>query len=632
MYRRYLSIITTLFILFVASAPVSAQVNGGEASFGFNAGGVKYWGEFTDNQFWLGGDAFLRYNIISELSLHASVSLGQVRYKVDDVTLNNYPQYFGQESVIGDLYPRSGETRIEEKNAVRFSTYDLLLSFNVLPDQRFVPFLFAGVGLLEWNAANLVGNEPLPNNELAIYDDTRVYFPIGFGFETYLTDNLALNGRATMRMTGTDYFDDLEIDGSSNDAFLTFGVGLSYYVFTSNDADGEGLTDSEEMNLGTDPHNPDTDGDGLNDYEEVRVYASDPMKADTDGDNLLDYDEVREHGTSVVKPDTDSDGLHDGAEIARNTDPMKPDTDGDGLIDGDEVHDYKTEPVAVDTDEDGLSDGEEIRRHKTDPLAMDSDGDGLEDGAELNVHNTNPAIADTDEDGLRDGDEVDRYNTDPRNADTDGDRLNDGPEVKEHKTDPLRPDTDSDQLADGVELTDRYRTDPLNPDTDSDEIIDSEDDCPLIPGVRSDRKGRNGCPEAPEVGTRLDFPEIYFIVDTDKFNYDFPQTQANLDTLLAYVRQCEELRVRIEGHASKEGPDDWNQELSEMRANRVKDWLIKHGVAPEKISGTVGYGSRRPKVEEPTGRTLKNTSASQLEAIRKLNRRIAIEVTQTCDE
>jgi len=59
------------------------------------------------------------------------------------------------------------------------------------------------------------------------------------------------------------------------------------------DSDGDGLTDEEEMALGTDPNNTDTDGDGLFDYEEVKVYNTDPLNPDSDGDKYLDGEEVK---------------------------------------------------------------------------------------------------------------------------------------------------------------------------------------------------------------------------------------------------------------------------------------------------------------------------------------------------
>ena len=59
------------------------------------------------------------------------------------------------------------------------------------------------------------------------------------------------------------------------------------------DSDHDGLTDTEEAALGTDPNNSDTDQDGLTDREEVKVYNTDPLKADTDGDGYKDGDEVK---------------------------------------------------------------------------------------------------------------------------------------------------------------------------------------------------------------------------------------------------------------------------------------------------------------------------------------------------
>jgi hypothetical protein len=46
------------------------------------------------------------------------------------------------------------------------------------------------------------------------------------------------------------------------------------------DSDGDGLLDSEEKALGTNPQNKDTDNDDINDYNEAKVYGTNPLKAD----------------------------------------------------------------------------------------------------------------------------------------------------------------------------------------------------------------------------------------------------------------------------------------------------------------------------------------------------------------
>jgi outer membrane protein OmpA-like peptidoglycan-associated protein len=228
----------------------------------------------------------------------------------------------------------------------------------------------------------------------------------------YLDLNGGFNHTLSKQLTGIkvrttdDYFNALA------------GISVSFDKGNS-DNDGDGLTNKQEEELGTDPNNKDTDGDGLSDGDEVTKYHTNPLKADSDGDGLNDGDEVTKY----------------------MTDPNKADTDGDGLSDYAEIMTYHTDPLKADTDGDGLSDGAEVNTYHTDPLKADTDGDGLSDGQEVNTYHTDPLKADTDGDGLSDGQEVLKYKTDPLKADTDGGSVNDGVEVA-RGTDPLNPADD----------------------------------------------------------------------------------------------------------------------------------------------------------------------------------------------
>jgi outer membrane protein OmpA-like peptidoglycan-associated protein len=639
-----------------ALAPQTAhsQAAANRISFGFNAGGNKYFGSFTDNQFWFSGEAFLRWNIFDELSFHAGYGGGQLRIKVNEQNIKGNPDYFGPWDPNNNLgvgqgfYPNTGNTvRREEKNLIRHGGVQGLLSLNFWPKQAFVPYITAGIELLNFEPRNKDQNVALPNNANKVYDKNVVGMLAGIGYELYLNDNLVFNGRGLMHLTGTPYLDDYAAPsnaanaatGSSDDKadnFMTFGIGLSYYIFGYVDSDEDGLTDGDERNVyKTDPFNPDTDGDGLRDGREVKDTRTEPTKPDTDGDGLGDGDEVEKHLTDANNADTDADGLNDGSEIkAHNTDPKKADTDGDELKDGDEVNNYKTKPTDKDTDKDGLDDGQEVRGIATDPLKADTDSDGLSDGAEINTHKTDPKVPDTDKDGLQDGREVTEFKTDPTKTDTDGDNLSDGDEVNKYHTSPVKKDTDGDTLSDGDEVT-RTGTNPLLADTDGDTFNDNIDRCPLIKGAAPD-----GCPPKPPVNTVTNFPGILFIVNTDNFDMTVPGTLENLNKIKGLVEQCKDIKVEIEGHASSEGEAKRNQELSDMRAARVKNWLIEQGVDASKITRTIGYGSSKPIVPEPdAGKTVKKgkktvttkgATPEQVEAARKQNRRIAVRVVETC--
>ena len=75
-------------------------------------------------------------------------------------------------------------------------------------------------------------------------------------------------------------------------------IGLLPLTLAACDSDGDGLSNAEEAELGTDPKAADTDGDGVSDFDEVQG-ATDPLDADTDDDG---FDDGRELFTDATDP------------------------------------------------------------------------------------------------------------------------------------------------------------------------------------------------------------------------------------------------------------------------------------------------------------------------------------------
>ncbi|MFH1084616.1 MAG: protein kinase [Chloroflexota bacterium] len=67
----------------------------------------------------------------------------------------------------------------------------------------------------------------------------------------------------------------------------TAAVGTATADWLAADSDGDGLTNAQELQWGTDPYNRDTDGDTIPDGQEVAMGIS-PISKDTDGDGIQD--------------------------------------------------------------------------------------------------------------------------------------------------------------------------------------------------------------------------------------------------------------------------------------------------------------------------------------------------------
>ncbi|MCO1335086.1 hypothetical protein MO867_12155 [Microbulbifer sp. OS29] len=179
------------------------------------------------------------------------------------------------------------------------------------------------------------------------------------------------------------------------------------YDDAGDDLDNDGLTNLQEYQAGTDPHNPDSDGDGVFVGEDTHP-ADARYSRDEDGDGMADEWE-QEHGLYSTDPldaifDFDADGLSNLQEYQLGTDPQVADSDRDGINDGEDRH-----PLDA--------------RYR-----LDQDGDGLPEMWEmqygLSDSNTEDGLSDWDNDGLTSVLEFE-LGTNPINPDTGGDDIPD---------------------------------------------------------------------------------------------------------------------------------------------------------------------------------------------------------------
>ncbi len=99
---------------------------------------------------------------------------------------------------------------------------------------------------------------------------------------------------------------------------------------------------------------------------------------------------------------------------------------------------------------------------------------------------------------------------------------------------------------------------------------------------------------------------IFF--DTDK--YDLKERSiTELQKIIRFLNENQHIKIEISGHTDNTGSPEYNQQLSEKRAQAVYSYLIENGIDSKKLSWK-GYGQSRPK------------STNDTEAGRQLNRRI----------
>ncbi len=291
------------------------------------------------------------------------------------------------------------------------------------------------------------------------------------------------------------------------------------------DDDGDGLTNVDEILLGTNPTQRDTDGDGVEDLPEVGD-VSQPRDADCDG--LIDAIESN-------SADTDGDGTPDEIDFDDNDGPAA-DPDGDGLVNADDPNDDGDDvcdpgiaaPIAGDCSQ--LADNCPVVRNDA---QANSDGDSFGDACDADIDGDdvcNPSIcipvagqctllgdncptaantAQADADGDGEGDVCD--------PDDDNDQICDpGVSSPGHCTSPGGVGDNCPLVANsGQEDSDSDgRGDACDPDDDNDGVCDpgvqagtegciyvnaAPDNCPTVHNPTQDDADGNGIGDACEV-------------------------------------------------------------------------------------------------------------------------------------
>ena len=257
--------------------------------------------------------------------------------------------------------------------------------------------------------------------------------------------------------------------------------------------------------------------------------------------------------------------------------------------------------------------------------AKDTDGDGVSDRKD-ECPDT-PAGVQVDEKGCpldRDGDGVPDYKDDCPDEpgspqyngcpDRDGDGIidknDDCPDVPGLLKFKGCPDTDEDGVPDPKDkCPDTPKGCPVDADgcpldSDGDGVIDCQDRCPTVAGSVDNE----GCPD----WQTLKIPIIYFDFDKSTLR---PEGKDELDKLAAQLLNSKEYEIQVGGHTDNTGTEEYNEGLSERRAQAVVKYLLTKGVNNAYVSSE-NYGEDKPAVKNDT------------RAHRQLNRRVEFEVAK----
>ncbi len=98
--------------------------------------------------------------------------------------------------------------------------------------------------------------------------------------------------------------------------------------------------------------------------------------------------------------------------------------------------------------------------------------------------------------------------------------------------------------------------------------------------------------------------DVEYLAEINKIYFDFdksnirPDAAKELDKLVDLMKNdYPDLVIEIGSHTDKRGSVEYNRKLAERRAQSTYDYLVEHGIAPERIVTYKGYGEMKPDVD-----------------------------------
>jgi OmpA-OmpF porin, OOP family len=138
-------------------------------------------------------------------------------------------------------------------------------------------------------------------------------------------------------------------------------------------------------------------------------------------------------------------------------------------------------------------------------------------------------------------------------------------------------------------------------DADKDGIPDTVDACPEEPGELDSDPDKIGCPRYIR---RVKGSNEIEVLRRIEFEFDkstiLPESYPILDEVVSLLNASPNIKkVRIDGHTDHQGTAEYNQKLSEDRANAVMAYLVQKGIAEGRLTAK-GFGLTKPRATNDT--------------------------------